>query len=73
MKAFKILCTLSDICPNLSKDEATVNVNDFKDIGVKGHVLDALFYIKYMILFFTSCSYKIIVLLKLQYIYPVMV
>ena len=37
---YRLTCG-SDICPSLSKDEATFNVNDFKDIGVKDHVLDA--------------------------------
>ena len=36
---YRLICG-SYICPSLSKDEATFSANDFKDIGVKDHVLD---------------------------------
>lgn len=37
---YRLVCG-SDICPSLSSDVATFNVDSFRDIGVKDHVLDS--------------------------------
>lgn len=38
---YRLICG-SYICPSLSKDESTFNVDSFRDVGVKDYVLDPL-------------------------------